>query len=167
MRILDSKVRQHPGAYVAQCGLAMIVLMVLFTIEDVLAHAAIFAAIGSPIFIIFATRNNSTTTPRCVIGGHFVGMVISSMIALVLASAPGMSLQTHGTYIADLFAALSVGLAIFVMALTDTGHPPAAGTALGLVLVGYDMRIVGFVITAAVVLAVVHRILRFRLKDLT
>ena len=40
------------------------------------------------------------------------------------------------TYLVDVMAALSVGLSILIMVSTDTAHPPAAGTVLGLVIYG-------------------------------
>ncbi|MFH1560893.1 MAG: HPP family protein [Chloroflexota bacterium] len=167
MKILDSKIRRYPGAYIAQCALASVVLMVLFVVEDVLAYPAVLAAIGSTTFIVFAMPSNPSATPRRIIGGHFVGVVVGSACAFFLASSLGVSLQAEVAHAEDVLAALSVGIAIFAMVLTDTEHAPAAGTALGLVLVEWDFRVVGFVLIAAVALSLAHRVLRSRLKDLT
>lgn len=89
--MLDSKLRHHPGAFLAQCGLATVVLMVPFTVEDVLPHAAIFAAIGSTTFVVFATPSSPNATPLRVIGGHLVGVVTGSLSSLFLACSLGVS----------------------------------------------------------------------------
>ena len=52
------------------------------------------------------------------------------------------------------------------MVLTDTEHPPAAGTALGLVVGGWSPSSVMFVLLGAVLLSVVHMLLRSRLTNL-
>ena len=66
----------------------------------------------------------------------------------------------------DLLAVLSVGLSIFLMVLTRTEHPPAAGTALGLVVGGWALSAVLFVLLGAVILSIVHMFTRRRLTNL-
>jgi CBS-domain-containing membrane protein len=166
MRFLDSKVKRQLPRYLWQCGLATGVLMVVFSIEDMLVHAALFAAIGSTTFVLFVTPSSPTATPRRVIGGHAVGVAVGGALALLLRSAPGLALQSEAPYVLDLAAALSVGLAIFVMAATDTEHAPAAGTSLGLVLAGWHLPIVIFMLSAAAILSAIHHLLGHRLKDL-
>ena len=62
--------------------------------------------------------------------------------------------------------ALAVGLSIFLMVVTNTEHPPAAGTALGIVGHAWSYQVVIFVLLCAIGLAIVRRLLRSRLKDL-
>ena len=62
--------------------------------------------------------------------------------------------------------ALSVGLSIFLMTVTNTEHPPAAGTALGIVAHGWSYQVVIFVMASAVSLAIIRRLLRRYLRDL-
>ncbi len=50
--------------------------------------------------------------------------------------------------------------------LTNTEHPPAAGTALGLGVIGWDPSAVLFVLLGAIALSIIHRLLRSRLKNL-
>lgn len=52
------------------------------------------------------------------------------------------------------------------MAVTNTEHPPAAGTTLGIVAYAWSHQIVIFVLVGAISLAVVRRLLRGYLKDL-
>jgi CBS-domain-containing membrane protein len=61
---------------------------------------------------------------------------------------------------------VSVGLAIFVMVLTNTEHPPAAGVALGLVLGECSILTVTVVLVGIVLLSLIKRVLRPVLKNL-
>jgi len=62
--------------------------------------------------------------------------------------------------------ALSVVLSLFVMTVTDTEHPPAASTALGIAAFGVSWQIVVFVISFAIFLSLARRLLKPWLKDL-
>jgi CBS-domain-containing membrane protein len=66
----------------------------------------------------------------------------------------------------NFFAALAVGLAIFLMVVADLEHPPAAGVSLGLVLNGYESEAVLMVIAGILSLAVARNLLRGWLIDL-
>jgi CBS-domain-containing membrane protein len=63
-------------------------------------------------------------------------------------------------------AALAVGLSMFLMAATDTEHPPAAGTALAVVTRGFTWELALFFVISILGLVVVHRLLRSRMRDL-
>ena len=52
------------------------------------------------------------------------------------------------------------------MVLTRTEHPPAAGTALGLVIGDWTLSTVLFVLLGAVILSIVHRFTHRRLTNL-
>jgi len=62
--------------------------------------------------------------------------------------------------------ALGVGLTMFWMAMTNTEHPPAAGTALAIVAHGFEWELVLFVAGAVLFMVGVHRLLRRHLLDL-
>jgi CBS-domain-containing membrane protein len=64
------------------------------------------------------------------------------------------------------FGALAVGLAIFVMVITDTEHPPAAGLALGLVLDEYNHMTAVVALVGIVSLSVMKAVLKPVLKNL-
>ncbi|MDA1227846.1 MAG: HPP family protein [Chloroflexi bacterium] len=63
-------------------------------------------------------------------------------------------------------AALSLGLSILFMAVTNTEHPPAAGTALGLIIHGFDWNLVLFVLLSALLMSLIRMVLRPRLTNL-
>ncbi len=52
------------------------------------------------------------------------------------------------------------------MVTTNTEHPPAAGTALGLVAHGWEYQTLVFVLGAALIMSLVRHGLRPRLRDL-
>jgi len=64
------------------------------------------------------------------------------------------------------FGAMSVGLAIFVMVITNTEHPPAASLALGLVLNEFNYRTVIVVLIGIISLSLIKAVLRPVLKNL-
>ena len=66
----------------------------------------------------------------------------------------------------DIIAVLTVGISILIMVVTDTEHPPAAGTALGLVITDWTVATVLFVILGALTLSTIHMLLRPRLQNL-
>ena len=75
-------------------------------------------------------------------------------------------------YLLDIAAALSVGIGIFIMVVTNTEHPPAAGTSLGLVIqccqpmAGIDWASISFILVSAIMLSAVRIALRDRMINL-
>ena len=90
--------------------------------------------IASSTFTVFVVPNSVAATPRKVIGGHLLAAFIGTLIALILQSPPLIQVIVENRYFLDVAAALSVGIGIFLMVVTNTEHPPAAGTSLGLVI---------------------------------
>ena len=76
------------------------------------------------------------------------------------------SLVQDSRYLTDFMAAVSVGLGILLMAATNTEHPPAAGTALGLVVHGLSWSAVVFILSSSLALSLVRVALRPRLINL-
>jgi len=121
-------------------------------------HAVIIASIGATAFIVFAIPKDVTAKPRNVIGGHLVGLFSGSLCALI----------PHSSFLySTIIYALAVGLSIFIMVVTDTEHPPASGTALGVAITGSTLNATVAVVTSAVVLSLAHHFLSPFLKDLT
>jgi len=163
MHILDRNFRGNWRSYLVQSLLAVVALLVILYFLDVLTHAAIVAALGASAFIIFAMPRSVTAQPRNVIGGHIMGLIAGSICYFALLYPP-LGLSVKSLYI--LAAALSVGLAILLMVITDTEHPPAAGTALGIVAYGWSLWTVLFVLIFAVALSLARFLLRPWLREL-
>ena len=69
-------------------------------------------------------------------------------------------------FVVDVAAAMSVGIGIIVMVVTNTEHPPAAGTSLGLIIHSFDWTSIVFVIASVVLLSVIRMLLRSRMINL-
>ena len=149
--------RRYWKNYVFQCLLATFVIFIVLLVLS-LKNAVIVASIGATAFIIFAMPGMATAKPRNVIGGHMTGVIIGSICCLI----------PHSTvFYAALSYSIAVGLAIFIMVVMDTEHPPAAATALGFAISGFSLKTAIAFVSSIVVLSLVHYFFRRHLKDLT
>ena len=62
--------------------------------------------------------------------------------------------------------ALSIGFAIVLMVVLDFEHPPSAGTALGMTLVGYSSSAAIAIIISVLLLTIVAYLTKPYLEDL-
>ena len=162
--LIDSHFRRYWKNYLGQCVLAALALLAIMLVMDVVARAAIVVAIASSAFIVFVMPHSRVSTPRRVIGGHVVAVIVALGLALLyLTPVGGFAAESHLT--SDLMAA-AVGLSILIMVVFNTEHPPAGGTVLGLAVEGWSLSAVFFVLLGAVMLSVVHGVLRPRLVNL-
>ena len=165
--MLDPKVKRNPRPYIFQCSLAFFALLVVLLVEEVGLHRVVMiAAIGSTSFVLFVTPHSLSASPRHVIGGHLVALLVGSAFAVFSGTPVGQNLLAQMPLVLDVEAALAVALSIFLMAATDTEHAPAAGTALGVVVHGFGWGLILFVVSSAIMLSFVHTMLRPRLRDL-
>lgn len=166
MKIIDQKVRHNLGRYVFQCSLATFTILIVLLFLDVLSHTAIIATLGASAFIVFTMPESYESKPRPLIGGYLVGILVGCS-CYFLSMFPLMTsiFATQETsYIA--FGALSVGIAIFLMVITDTEHPPAAGMALGLVINRWDHMTIVFILCSVILMAAVKKLLKPIMMDL-
>ena len=167
MKVLDEKFKHNKARYVLQCLLATLSVAVILLLLDTMSHAAIIAALGASSFIAFTMPEAPMSRPRFLIGGYLVGMVSGCLCHCLCAMSLLAQSSTTGPYLDVLFGAIAVGLAIFVMVITNTEHPPAASLALGLVLHdGCDYRTLTVVLIGIVSLSVVKAALKPVLRDL-
>ncbi|MEN8127407.1 MAG: HPP family protein [Planctomycetota bacterium] len=147
--------------YVFQSLLATVSLFcVLIFLEH--GEEVIIASLGATAFVVFALPNNLSAHPRNVIGGHIVGLLcgFAGHWLLHLLPNPDLFIAEAGIH------ALSVGLAIFIMVLINTEHPPAAGTALGVAFGGLDTRLVISVLFFSIAFSAIRLLARKHLRDL-
>ncbi|MCI0437721.1 MAG: HPP family protein [Chloroflexi bacterium] len=152
--------------FIFQIGLATVSLMIILTVESGLFRAAIVVAVASTAFTIFVFPNSVVSTPRRTIGGHAVAVVCGLTFAALLMIPPLAELARDERIFKDILAALAVGLSMALMVATDTEHPPAAGTALGLVVHGMSVSAVVFILSSAIILSIVRIVLRPRMRNL-
>jgi CBS-domain-containing membrane protein len=172
LQLLDPKLRKDLGRYLFQCGLAAVAILIVILLEQALfnrqglGQPVVIAAIGSTAFVLFIMPGSRPAKPRNVLGGHFAALVIGGL--LTLGSGPdSIEALTNGIdWEFALRGAAAVGLTLFVMAGTNTEHPPAAGTALAMVVQQFDWNLVFFLSTSVAVLFLIYRTMRSRLKDL-
>lgn len=167
MKIFDEKARRNIRPYFIQCGLASVTILVILIFLDVIKHTAIIATLGSSVFLIFALPSAYSSRPRPLLGGYLIAILIGSLFYFLstLSILERMPISVHTIYI--VLGAIAVGLAIFVMVVTDTEHAPAAGMSLGLVLNTWDYKTLLFVIAAVGLLALIRHLFRSWLVDLT
>ena len=156
--------------YFFQVGLAVLSLMLALWAADLvtgdsIARAVLVAAIASTAFILFIGPRSVTAHPRHSIGGHLVAAAAASVVGFVVEDLLGAQFVGDSSLLFGFYAALTVGLAMLLMALTDTEHAPAAGTALAIAAHGVDWQLIVFLTTMVLLLAAVHAVLKDRLHD--
>lgn len=153
--LLSRRFKENWVNYVWQSLAAGLVSFVVIWVFSELIGLIILASIGSTFFTVFALPNNRTAQPRNVIGSY----LICVLIGLACCFIPSASIS----------GGIAVGTAAFLMVITDTEHPPAAGIALGMALSpSIQLNLTGAVLAviAAVLASVLKRILAPWLKDL-
>lgn len=158
--LIDRELLANPRRYLFQVSVATLALFVVLWMEFTLARAVIVAAIASTAFILFITPATDTSTPRHVIGGHFIALVVGCTASLL--DIPGPDAQ----FMFALRTALSVGVAMFLMAATNTEHAPAAGTTLGVAIIGYSLSLIAFFCFSILTLVLIKALLRPWLHNL-
>ncbi len=154
---IGDELRLYWSNYVFQSLLAtasmFIVLLLLSTHEVVIA-----ASIGATSFIIFAMPKSITANAKNVIGGYVAGIFSGSLCALIPHEM--LMLPSIAVY------SLSVGLAMFIMVVTDTEHPPAGATALGVSIHGFNIGVAITTLGSVVILSLIHHYFKRYLRDL-
>ncbi len=105
------------------------------------------AALASTNFVLFAMPHSPPARARSAVGGHVIALAAGYFAAL-LPHSTAMGVVAVST--------VAVGLAFFGMQISDTEHPPAAGTALAAVLEGFAWRNVAAIVVGAVLLVLIQ-----------
>jgi CBS-domain-containing membrane protein len=162
--LLDRHFLRRKQRYFLQATLAACALAAVLAVESTLSNVAIVTAIASSAFVIFTVPHLRQSGPRRVLGGHAVAIVIGLIAAVIVHDALGEPYRT--TLTTGIGASFAVGASMLVMAATDTEHPPAAGTALGLTLAPDPLGSGLLVIAAAAALSAIRSLCRRWLIDL-
>lgn len=153
---IDSKFSKHWKQYLFQSSYAAATVFLLTIILS--DNPVVVASVGATAFIIFAMPNNISAQPKRIIGGHLVGFFIGCCFAVF----PFM----HIILFKALWFSCSVGLTILIMVVMDFEHPPAAGTALGMTLVGYTASSSSAILISVFILAAIGYIAKPFIRDL-
>ena len=164
--MLDRRFRLHAKRYILQSGLAMLAILIVLLVLDTISNTVIIAALGASSFVAFTMPKARTSKARYLIGGYGVG-IVSGVACYWLSRLPLFAqVPVIDTRLDVVFGALSVGLAMFVMVVTNTEHPPAAGLALGFVLNEWNVLTIVVVVVGIVSLSIINRLLEPILVDL-
>ncbi len=138
--------------YLCQSFLAAIALFIIVLVLGE-KKMVVISAMGATSFIVFAMPTAASAQTRNVIGGHLVGLASGTIF--YFATLPYF-----------LEYPLAVGIAIFIMVALDVEHPPAAGTALAVVINEVSPDVFVTIMAGAVILSQCRYYLRHHLKDL-
>jgi CBS-domain-containing membrane protein len=138
--------------YILQSLLAVVAIFILVLVlgKD---KIVVISAMGATAFIVFAMPKTVSAKTKNVIGGHLVGLAVGTIFYF-----------TTLPYFVEY--PLVVGIAIFIMVALDVEHPPAAGTALAVVINEVSPDAFVTIMISAVVLSQCRYYLRGFLKDL-
>ncbi len=151
IRIIDDKFFEDPLPFIGQSVLAGLFLGITFLLIWNI-NPIVVAGIGSTAFILFALPHSVTAAPKSVIGGHIISMFIGM----------GCYYLPH-----DILAGcVAVALCILIMTITDTEHPPAASTALGIAVEGFNSELITFIVIASILLALFQHLIFKHLRNL-
>ena len=164
---LDSRLRrENIRRYALQCSLAAAVVLILLMVLDAVTQTVLIAALGASVFIAFAVPRSLHSSPRCLIGGYLAGILAGSLMATLNIAFDFSDVVTaHASMV--VFGALATGLAMFLMVVTKTEHPPAAALALGLMLNEWSLLTLVVVIVGVVALSICKQLVLPILMDLS
>ena len=155
-KIFDWRFKRKWLNYIAQSAMAAVaILIVLVTLHQ--QNLLVVASLAATAFTIFIMPHNITASPRNVLGGHIIGIVFGSLFTII---------TVESGLVQDVMYALAVGCSTFVMAITNTEHPPAAGTTLGVVIAGFSLRLIMGIAMGIGILTIIHWLLKPILLDL-
>ena len=118
----------------------------------------IIASIGATAFVVFTMPGSIAAQPRSVIGGHLVGLFSGSIFTFIPVAAVIPPIVIYS---------IAVGISIFIMVATDTEHPPASGTALGVAMTGFQPSVLLAVVASATLMSLAHHFLKRYMRKLT
>ena len=165
MQVFDEKFLSHKGRVVLQCLLATCAVFLVLLVLDAKSNAAIITALGASAFIVFAMPEAQASRPRFLIGGYLAGIAAGvachALSPWLLPHFLGRAFISYAV-----LGAMSVGLPMFLMVITDTEHPPAAGLALALLLNEWTPVTLLVVMAGVLSLSAMRVVLRPVLRDL-
>lgn len=153
---VDARFMKNWRPYVLQSSYAALTILVITVILK-LEHVVVIASLGATAFIVFAMPNSVSAQPKRIIGGHILGFISGSIFGIIPDLFP---------FIDSMVLALAVGVTFLAMVITDTEHPPAAGTAMGMALDGYSQGAMIAILTSVLIYAAIQRFARKYVKDL-
>ncbi len=165
MYFIDRKFKRNVWRYIFQCGMGTFTIVGILLFLNSVEQGAIIASLGASTFITFTMPNSYPSRPRPLIGGYIIGVITGIACSLLARSSifTGVIAQTGICTI--IFGGIAVGLAMFLMSITNTEHAPAAGMSLALVLNNWGIDTLFFIICSVLWLKIVKVIFKPLLMD--
>ena len=92
-------------------------ILAICKITTLVGHPLLIGSFGASAVLLFGATDSPLAQPRNLVGGHLVSATVAVIVVALFGST-------------TLTMAIGVGLAIFVMNMTHTTHPPGGATAL-------------------------------------
>jgi CBS-domain-containing membrane protein len=164
--VFDKKFKQNKKQFLLQSLFATISIFIILLLLDTVSNAAVIAALGASSFTAFAMPFSKTSEPRQFIGGYLVGIIVGSACYFLSILPFWQDIPFVLRYSNVIFCSIAIGLAVFLMVVTNTEHPPATGMALGLILNKCEVKSIVVVFFGVLCLVFLITILKPHLKNL-
>ena len=92
-------------------------ILAIFLVTSLVGYPLLIGSFGASAVLLFGATDSPLAQPRNLVGGHVVCACVAVLVVALFGSTP-------------LTIAIGVGLALLVMNLTHTTHPPGGATAL-------------------------------------
>ena len=165
-KILDNRFSKFFKYYLIQASLAAVSMLLVLLLVDSLADAALAAGLGSSVAIIFIHPSSPTGRYRSLIGGNSIGILLGALFSRLIFSSSVNAYFASNPWLSDICLAISVGLMILIMAITNTEHPPAVGILLGVALQPWKWEVFIVLFIAILILSAFRWTFRNYLRDL-
>ncbi|MDJ0653625.1 MAG: HPP family protein [Xanthomonadales bacterium] len=164
-RILDHKFRDNRWQYGLQCLMATLSIFAVLTVLDAVTQTVLVASLGASSFIAFTMPHVESARPRYLVGGYVIGTIAGCGMSLAGAGVAASGV-IDGNSLPLAFAALATGIAIFLMVITNTEHPPAAALALGFALNEWNITTIAVVFIGIVAISAIKEVGKSNMMDL-
>ncbi|MTI47488.1 HPP family protein [Sporosalibacterium faouarense] len=135
IQLFDKKAKPNIKRYILQCSLAAFTILLMLLFFNLFTQGSIITSLGATTFIVFAIPNSYTAQTRNIMGGYATGIFIGVIFhLLVIGLFNFFNSEMAFRLLYAVAGAISVGLTILILTVTNTEHPPAVGMALSLVL---------------------------------
>jgi len=146
-----------------QTLLATFTIGIILIVEDAFSGGSVsrgilIAALGSTGFVLFITPHAEVAQPRHSLGSHAIAIAAGTLFGVIGHTYSGIPI--------GIAAAVAVGVTMFIMALTDTSHAPAAGTALGMSVQEFHWDLIVMFLLGILALVFMHHLFKGKLKNL-
>ena len=92
-------------------------ILAIYGVAKLSGHPLLIGSFGASAVLLFGVTDSPLAQPRNLVGGHLLSAAVAVVLVALFGSGP-------------VTASAAVGVAIMLMNLTGTNHPPGGATAL-------------------------------------